>query len=967
MGPAAPALIFIGKIIVTSAISYGLSYAASALSGKKQSRSQSPAYGFGPMTTQLDSTLSVPIIYGYCKSAGYLIYQKGNDSPVITKLVSFCDGKINNISNLKLNDIAINELSGCSYNAYYGDGLQIVDDRVPGANLLDKINVVGALKYDAYVAITAHASEKLNSDFNVTAEIEGSFVRVYSDINTYTEKYSNNPAWCILDFLTRDNACNIDYSKIDIQSFIEAASYCDYEVTPGQKRFTLNLILDQKKSNRDWLAEMVSVCQGSLIDQNGKYILRIEKPEDVSQVYLSKHINDVNVWWSPLEDEFEVVRINHPSPENNWTKIDDYAVASIFSRPNQPNIKEITINGITNSNQASRLASFELNKAQKCKEYISFITNKRMINNIVYDVISITYEDLDIFQKKYRIIEIQDTQNNQGKIIAREYHAEIYNDAIGNSTPVTNLFNKGNAFAAPPTITGLSISEIGWLNKDGVHISNIDATWDKLYYQFLSYYVIKYSEDNGFTWKDAGIAYDNYFRIKNVKTNSNYKVSIQAVNHKNIMSNQVYSSQITIIGKDQPPDDVAGFNYNLDPYDSTKINLYWNDNSDTDLKGYELREGDSWSSEEIIATNIPINSYTFVATASSSKTFLLKAIDNSGNYSSNPAILTINITVEPPDVLNFLALQNGPNSLLKFDKSLSPDVIGYEIREGSTFDLGLLVVTGLTNSEYQIPVDTEKVYRYWIKAINRAGFYSKNAAYAEVEIINLPPRNIINTYDELTLQNGNHSNTVFATGTINCSNLGDRCSDWTALRCNQVGGATVLKLAQNGSVYYANGNYTVTRKDMGEVITASLSSQFVSNALLGSDVNAKLQFRTSVNGTIFTDWKDFAPILATFRYVDFKILLETFDTSISPEVVILKESIDVPDVDKYGTSTIEVGGSTIDYEHTYYQVPYIGITVIGSGLKYEMISRSNTSFNVKVLNSFNVDVGGQITWHSKGY
>jgi hypothetical protein len=57
--------------------------------------------------------------------------------------------------------------------------------------------------------------------------IKSGLVRVYTDVNTYTFQYSDNPAWILLDLLIKTNW---HYSQVNIQSFINAAAVCDAQI-----------------------------------------------------------------------------------------------------------------------------------------------------------------------------------------------------------------------------------------------------------------------------------------------------------------------------------------------------------------------------------------------------------------------------------------------------------------------------------------------------------------------------------------------------------------------------------------------------------------------------------------------------------------------------------------------------------------------------------------------------------------
>lgn len=88
---------------------------------------------------------------------------------------------------------------------------------------------------------TAHCYGRIQGEFdNATAsEYSGSIrvlgnneVRVYSNPSTYVEGYTTNRAWCLLHVLAHLRwGYGQDYPRFDIQSFIDAAEWCDEHVT----------------------------------------------------------------------------------------------------------------------------------------------------------------------------------------------------------------------------------------------------------------------------------------------------------------------------------------------------------------------------------------------------------------------------------------------------------------------------------------------------------------------------------------------------------------------------------------------------------------------------------------------------------------------------------------------------------------------------------------------------------------
>jgi hypothetical protein len=289
----------------------------------------------------------------------------------------------------KENSMTVNGLSGCSYTAYMGDGEQAIDSRVTGATQEEKAKLVGGLKYDAYLALTIAASDSLSGDPNLTAIWEGRIVRVYDTPTTYHEEWSDN-VWCILDFMTSIDGCNIPIENIDIQPFIDSAAYA--QPADGSRHWSINLILDEKKSRQDWLNDMLLCFRAYRTYQNGKHSILIDKPEPVSQIFIVKKTETVQIDWQELSEDVERVILKYRDPDYEWQNVGAPATMKARFRNatynadgtvlsnGTPLSKTVEVNGITNFTQASQHSWFYLNQAQTCGQFITYTCNKRAIN-----------------------------------------------------------------------------------------------------------------------------------------------------------------------------------------------------------------------------------------------------------------------------------------------------------------------------------------------------------------------------------------------------------------------------------------------------------------------------------------------------------------------------------------------------------------------------------------------------------
>lgn len=491
--------------------------------------------------------------------------------------------------------------------------------------------------------------------------------------------------------------------------------------------------------------------------------------------------------------------------------------------------------------------------------------------------------------------------------------------------------------------------------------TRIVLTWDAPEESDIAYYVIKEGTD----WDTAKVVAP---RVSNVT----YDVIISDENKHNWLIKAV-----SIAGNESLHATMASGVFSLRPSaisaiqaaqsksDRSVLMINWTGVDDSDLAGYQVKIGDSWDSAEPLPFTKEIYAEK-VLSASGTYKVMVKA-KNAAGYESDEVSTTVTVKVEPDDVSGFIALQNGDSIELYWDKLDEEDVKNYEIREGYSYDEGTPVARGVTGTNVTIPIDTTRVYKYFIKATNQAGFSSVHSASATVNVTALLPRNIIETFDELALANGTHSNTEFTNSKYNWQTFGGRFSDYPALKWEETGSAKVLALAKdtNGN-YYTSGTYTTPVIDVSSVITCNVTTVFYSTtAMRGGSVTLKV--RTSQDNETWTSWQVFKPVQRTFRYIQFKVDMATENTKNSPEVNKFIISIDVPDTDIALKQTIAKGGSTASYGHTFYAIPAVVATAVGENYHAEIVSRGKSSCVVKVKDKSGNDTGGSCDIRIKGY
>lgn len=491
--------------------------------------------------------------------------------------------------------------------------------------------------------------------------------------------------------------------------------------------------------------------------------------------------------------------------------------------------------------------------------------------------------------------------------------------------------------------------------------TRIILSWDAPEESDIAYYIIKEGTD----WDTAKVVAP---RVSNVT----YDVIINDENKHNWLIKAV-----SIAGNESLHATMASGVFSLRPTavsaiqaaqsdtDRSRLMINWSAVDDSDLAGYQVKIGDDWASGDPLPFTKEIYSEK-VLSASGTYKIMVKA-KNTAGYESDEVSTTVIVKVEPDDVSGFIALQNGDTIELYWDKLDEKDVKSYEIREGYSYDEGIPVARGVTGTNVTIPIDTTRVYKYFIKATNQAGFSSVHSASATVNVTALLPRNIIETFDELALANGTHNNTLFTNSKYNWQTFGGRFSDYPALKWEETGSQKVLAIdmtkASNG---HAEGTYTTPVIDVSSVITCNVTTVFYSTTAMRGG-SATLMVRTSQDNETWTSWQVFKPVQRTFRYIQFKIEMAAENTKNSPEVNKFIISIDVPDTDIALKQTIAKGGSTASYGHTFYTIPAVVAAAVGENYHAEIVSRDKTSCVIKVKDKSNNDTGGACDIRVKGY
>jgi predicted phage tail protein len=245
--------------------------------------------------------------------------------------------------------------------------------------------------------------------------------------------------------------------------------------------------------------------------------------------------------------------------------------------------------------------------------------------------------------KPYRVVSIKRESGGDVGIAAIEYNASV-NDDSAVAIPTSNYSSLSLAI---PNVSNLSLTERLMQLGDGSIEDAIDVWFDKPYIpgnvRTIKKVRIYISEDN-VSWAYRGETVGTHFPIVgDIADNVTYYIKAVTVTNDGVEGDMATSpsASISVVGKSAPPSDVGTFLVNRS---RDRLLFGWTPVTDLDISGYEIRFGSSWESGGALVSNTKGSSYIELNFREGpDQHFWIKAIDTSGNFSTNAteAVITV--------------------------------------------------------------------------------------------------------------------------------------------------------------------------------------------------------------------------------------------------------------------------------------------------------------------------------------
>ena len=411
--------------------------------------------------------------------------------------------------------------------------------------------------------------------------------------------------------------------------------------------------IDTNQTAYDNVRALLTACRGMLVFSGGKYRLVL----DVATTASSFGFTESNITGSWVISQagkrakYNRVTAGFYNPAKKWQP-DLAMVESTALRATDNGLileAKIDLPFTANSYRAQNIGQLTLNQS-RYGLVVKFSAFQEGLRCEVGDVVPITHSTPGWSAKLFRIMQIEIKDNDEVYVVAREYSASVYTQAVLSPAAVIAQSNLPDPFSVP-AVSGLTLasgtSELLRL-ADGSVISRIRVGWTaptEVYAQKGQVEVqTQATTDLGWSPVDIVAAELGVAWVSPVQDGASYNVRIRAINSIGVRGAWSQGT-VQVVGKTAPPSDVPWLRLDGE-------RLTWGPVTDIDLAGYRVRwqpgGSRSWSDALELHTGLlAVSPWDLVTIPYGAGQILIKAVDTTGNESLNVTAIACNLGDAP--------------------------------------------------------------------------------------------------------------------------------------------------------------------------------------------------------------------------------------------------------------------------------------------------------------------------------
>lgn len=415
----------------------------------------------------------VPVVYGKALVGGVKVHKWVSDIPSGMKrgylhiIVSWCVGEIDGIEKVYFDDKNAldpdfkrdNQYMWERWDSFGAENATAIPEAVSNIENWTTNHRGQGVAHSYFRFRMDEDREMWRGEPQIKAVIRG---RKIYDPRTETTAWTDNPAICLLDFLksTRYGKGLLD-SRINTQSFIDAANFCDQgttqEITTTEyisdedptappiavtstttvtkKRFTLNIAVVPQDGITNAVNDIRRNFRASLPQGNGVIRLAIEKDEDPVFSFTDDDIEgDVDFQAGSKQDRFNQVVVQFPNANKDYEKdevsyppMDSQEYIDAFTADNEvPLEQSFEFDGITNTGEALQMAEVIFKRSRVNGQVAFTSANPTAILLEPTDIIEVTNSTLGWVNKEFRVTNVEPAEDGTVNIGASEYNPAVY-------------------------------------------------------------------------------------------------------------------------------------------------------------------------------------------------------------------------------------------------------------------------------------------------------------------------------------------------------------------------------------------------------------------------------------------------------------------------------------------------------------------------------------------------------------
>lgn len=328
--------------------------------------------------------------------------------------------------------------------------------------------------------------------------------------------------------------------------------------------------------------------------------------------------------------------------------------------------------------------------------------------------------------------------------------------------------------------------------------------------------------------------------------------------------------------------------------------------------------------------------------------FTATSYDGKENLLGRP-VLSLDSTGDgagPADVTNFNIVQFGDRLIGTMDRILDLDFDHFELREGMSWEGGGVILGNLTQNYFELSLFPVGQHSFWIKAVDRSGNESTNAATVMITVEAPHNREEFLRVDEIATLGGTLSNVAVRSIDGN-PYLGLTTIDkWdvVGLSWDAVG-----KYWDRGTVLMGTYTTPVYTLPALALCRAYLDIGFANFS--GGFYTVESRYSTN-GGSSFTPWRPLTTGDLRMNAVQLRLNIFASTPTSDPLVMKVNTVIDSPQKTLHFTDQAVPGsGLVINYTTPYLRVPTVQVTSATAGLHGERAGSGRTSVTVYLKDS----------------